>query len=189
LFNGINKTSWWLSMGIQINFMRSFLIIFFLFCTTALFGQDEYMLTKYQHDQIKKNLADYKKLIGSFDSLSKKFDVLTQQFQLCKTLRNNDKAEFDKIYEKLQASNQTEINNYKIRYENLKINNEGLQSEILKLNKQLENLSKSHITLRFKYQREIETTRGDRLMANSVWAIMASCTALIIYSTIDKKRN
>lgn len=170
--------------------MKPFLILFLLFCSTALFGQnDDYILTKYQHDQIKRNLADYKKLITSFDSLSRKFDVLTQQFELTKILRSNDKAQFDKLLQKAQTNNQSELENYKIRYENLKLNNEGLQSEILKLNKQLEILSRSHISLRIKYQKEISTTRGDRLMANTVWAIMASATVLAIYTTIDKKRN
>lgn len=162
--------------------MFKFLVIAFLTVPCIVFSQDKFILTKEQHDELRKNIDDYKVLIKKFDEMKQNFDNLVKEFELTKALKSNQKIEFDKIL----AQSQLQLNNADIKYNNLKKQNDDLQMKILTLNKQLEYTVRSSTHWRNKYQKEIKWDRGDRIVANCVWAIMVSATLMIIYESFEQ---
>lgn len=162
-----------------------------LFIGQNLYGQstigDNYVFTKEQHDQIRKNLDDYRVLIVKFDKINAEFNILIQQYELIKALRSKQEIQITDLQNELKQTKKENIayGNLLIKHENLKLNYENLQSEVLKLNKQLENTGKSAGYWQHKYTRQLKIDRGDRIMANAVWATITGVVILIIYSDIS----
>lgn len=167
------------------------LLLLALFVGQSLYAQitigDSYVFTKEQHDQIKKNLDDYRSLISRFDKISADFAILTEQYELIKTLRSNQDVKIKELEIELKVTKRDNMtyDNLLIQHNNLKLNYSNLQEEINKLNKQLVNSSKSVLFYKGKLARELQYSHGDRIFANIVWATMVSATLMVIYITIE----
>jgi len=171
--------------------MKHILFVLLFFVTQHLYAQvsigDTYVFTKEQHDQIRKNLDDYRELIVKFNKINSDFEILTQQYELAKALKNNQDVQIKELQLELKQTKRDNMayDNLLIQHENLKLNYTDLQEQMAKLNKQLANSSKSILFYKGKLARELQYSHGDRIVANIVWASMVSATLMIIYITIE----
>lgn len=163
--------------------MRVLLILLMIFITSVLKAQDGYVFTKEQHDQIRKNLADYKILIKDFDNLSAdlnkykyKVDSLNRQFALYRELHSKTNAEakrFQVLYENSD-------------YENKKLKNqvEILKKKLLDIEPEMARKDRMVIHWKAKYAHERRYDRGDRIAANFVFGTMVGCGIIAVVSAI-----
>lgn len=170
--------------------MKSLFFILLFFISQQIYAQvtigDNYMFTKEQHDQIKKNLDDYRDLITKFNKMNTDFQMLTEQFELAKTLKNRQDVQINELQLELKQTKRDNMayDNLSIQHDNLKIGYDNLEKEIVKLNKQLENKTKSVDYWQRKYSKQAKMDRGDRIVGNAVYAIITGCVLLIIYQDI-----
>lgn len=170
--------------------MKYLILLVALFLGQTLYAQvsigDNYIFTKEQHDQIKKNLNDYRELIKSFDKMNEEFKNMKEQFELLKALRNNDQVEINRLTSELTKYKVENFayENLKVQHDNLKFNYEKLQAEVLVLNTQLEHSGRSVGYWSRKYQKQIRYDRGDRIMEGFVFGSMVGAALLLIYNDI-----
>lgn len=172
------------------NSMKVFaFMLFFFLPVLACFGQDEYVLTKDQHDKIKKNLYDYRLLIKSFDSISTEFKKLTEQYQLTLQLRNRDVEEFKLTESKLNfriIKERDTVMRERNRISFLEYQNNTLRKEIEKLNKELKVSNKNVILFKSKYYHERKWTAAERIAINVMWATFITFGT---YDLVDLIKN
>ena len=161
-----------------------------LFVTSFAFSQNDlgFILTKEQHDNIKKNLNDYRALIVDFEKLNKNFDNLKQQFELAKELNGRKNFEIEEIklnFEKERVGYETLLANNKIAYENLKLNYDQLKEKLVERDQMLQFTSKNLTTMTNKYRIQLDYDRGDRIMEGAVFGSIVGAALLIIYMQIE----
>lgn len=159
----------------------AFLLMFSGFLTQA---QDGYVFTKQQHDEIRKNLQDYKRLIGQFDSLDREFKIMKTNFEFTKALHDNDIIKLQEL--------DLELKNCKIdkrEYDDLifqntkqKIRIEHLEMEVLNLTSQVKKQNITITHLRTRNARLLDRTRGDRIMEGFVFGSMIGASIIAIWA-------
>jgi hypothetical protein len=161
-----------------------------MFIASTLKAQDGYIFTKEQHDQIRKNLADYKILIKDyddmstkyqhkFDSMSRNFNLMVKEYQFYKELHSKTNTEFKK-YEVLYQNSE---------YENQKLKNqiEILKQKVLNLEPEMARKDRMIIHWKAKYARERKYDKGERIIANFVFGTMVGGSIIAIWSVFDHK--
>lgn len=160
--------------------MRWIFLLFVLFFTVSARAQDGYIFTKTQHEQIKKNLQDYKVLIKDYRVLDYRFDSLKSAFQFLKKLHSGQTFELEELqvkYQNLKREN-SDLVFYTIENDKLKKLNESLQRE-------LDYKNKSLFDYKRKYEREHRLTRGDRIIGNSILGTFIVCGMWAIYTSLE----
>lgn len=162
--------------------MKILLIAFFSLLSTILLAQDNdgYIFTKEQHEQIKKNLQDYKILIKDYEFKSKQFDSLKLIFELTKNKYQVQKFEYNKLLEKYNRIN---IDHSNLLY--LKSENEKLKMEILSLNHELKYKNKSINFYKDKYYKAAKLDKGDRIARNFIWGAFGMLTVWTLYISYE----
>ena len=161
--------------------MKIILFIISLCFPLLSYAQDGYIFTREQHEQIKRNLQDYKILIKDNKILNHRFDSLKNAFKILKYVHSNKTIELEELKEKytnLKKEN-SDVIFLKIENEKLRKNNESLQRELDYKNKSLYNY-------KGKYEREHRLNRGDRIIGNAVLGTFISCALWAIYTSIEK---
>ena len=155
-------------------------MLIFAFFTISAQAQDGYIFTREQHEQIKKNLYDYKNLIKDYKILDHRFDSLKNAFQFLKKLHSGQTIELDELHIKYQSLKRenTDLIFYTLENEKLKKQNESLQRELDYKNKALYNY-------KGKYEREHRLTRGDRIIGNAVLGMFVMCGMWGIYTSLE----
>ena len=164
--------------------MKCLLFVFSIVFGLSAQAQDGYVFTKIQHEQIKKNLQDYKILIKDYKFLDHRYDSLKNAFQFLKKQHSNQIIEFEKLqfkYQYLKREN-TDFIFYTLENEKLKKQNESLKHELDYKNKALYNYKR-------KYEREHRLTRGDRIIGNAVLGIFVMCGMWGIYTSIEANHS
>lgn len=172
--------------------MRIILFIIAFFVGTALYAQynigDNYIFTKEQHDQIKKNLNDYRNLIKSFDTLNTKFKMLVQQYELIKSIKNQQDIKIKELNIEVEnfKSQTIAFENLQYQNQNLKSSYEKLQHDISVLNNRVVRQEKSIDYWRHKYNKRNEHTTVERAIIAFVYGSMIGGALLAIYFDIVK---
>jgi hypothetical protein len=161
-------------------------IIFFLFFLSAISGnsQDGFILTKKQHEELRKNLEDYKVLINDYKIQTNEFDKLKAEFELLKKLRNSESAELIQL-----KKDYLSLNNQKIHLENVLENYQNQLKEIEVLKNEIKRKNSIIITLQGKYYRERNKTRGDRILSGMFSGMFISCALIGIYYSWEENHN
>lgn len=169
--------------------MRKLLTILILFVSNMAIAQitqpvQSYILTKEQHDLLRKNIEDYKVLIQKFDLLNMDFEKMKREYEIIKAQKNNQSVEFRQLELDLSAA-QLRANNMQIKFDNLKLSYDDLQKKILTMDKQLEHTGRSVSYWQQKYKKEIRYDRGDRIMAGAVFGTLVGGALMAIYIAIE----
>ena len=163
--------------------MRYLLIFFFFFAFGALKAQDGYVFTKEQHDQIRKNLNDYRILIKDYDNLSLSYNKYTHKFDSLNRVFN--------LYKELHSKTNTEVRQLDLLYqsatfENQKLKNqvEILRKKVLDTEPELARKDRMIIHWKRKYYRERKYDKGERIIANFVFGTMVGCSIIAVVNAI-----
>lgn len=154
-------------------------MLFMLFSVT-LQAQDGYIFTKEQHDQIRKNLQDYKILIKDYNFKSKQYDSLKLAFQLLKKLHTKQTDEFAEMAEKYR-----QLRNENVTLTNLVLENGELKKQLEATKRTLDNRTHESFVWKRKYEREHRLKRGDRIMGNAVLGTFVMCAIWGIYISYE----
>ena len=160
--------------------MRFILLFFAILCCTAASAQDGYYLTKEQHEQIKKNLKDYRVLIYNFDDQKREFEKLKSQFELLRKMNSDQSSELMKL-----KTDNIDIHNLNVKVSNLEEEKLKLNEKISSLLRELEYKNKSLNSYKSKYLKEYASNRGDRIIKNSIWATFSVFGLWAIYTSIE----
>lgn len=156
-----------------------FLLLFSLLATVSK-AQDGFYLTQIQHEQIKKNLADYKSLIVKFDMRSQEFELLKSKFEFLQKLRSEDQIEIARL-----KREDITIHNLEIKVENLEGEKLKLNERILAMQVELDYKNKSLNTYKSKYLKEYSSNRGDRIISATILGMFGVCAIWGIYVSIE----
>lgn len=160
--------------------MKYILLFITIFSFYAASAQDGYYLTKEQHEQIKKNLKDYKTLIYNFDEQKRKLAELVAQFEFTRKMYAERDAELAKV-----KRENIDIHNLEIKIENLENDKKALNERIASMQREMDYKNKSLNTYKSKYLKEYTSNRGDRIIANSIWATFVVCGMWAIYTSYE----
>lgn len=160
--------------------MKWIFFVFSLFYTICTNAQDGYIFTREQHEQIKKNLLDYKSLIKDNKILNHRFDSLKNAFQFLKKLHSGQAIEFQELQIKYQS----------LKRENADLvfyteENEKLKQQLIHTEKNLEIKTKDMFRYKRMYERQHRLTRGDRIIGNAVLGMFVMCGMWGIYTSLE----
>lgn len=161
--------------------MRWIFFIFSLFFAISVNAQDGYVFTREQHEQIKKNLQDYKILIKDYKVLNHKFDSLKNSFQFLKKLHSGQTIELEQLQIKYQSLKRE--NNDLVFYTE---ENKKLKEQLFHTEKNLEIKTKDMFKFKRMYEREHRLTRGDRIFGNAVLGSFVMCAMWGIYVSLEE---
>jgi hypothetical protein len=161
--------------------MKSLLIMLLLLISTALQAQDGFILTKEQHDQIRKNIADYKILIKDYNVQSKQLDSVKKAFALYKKLHSIQNNEIEEMKLKVQ-----ELRIENNRLNNTEYDNTRLKEELESTKRTVEIRTREMFFYKRKYERELKLTRGDRIFGNAVLGTFVACALWTIYISYEQ---
>lgn len=163
--------------------MKWIIALFLAFSGFLCQAQDGYVFTKQQHDEIRKNLQDYKRLIGQFDSLGREFKIMKQNYEFSKALHDNDVIKLQEINIELKKAvvDERKYSDLIFQNERQKIMIENLQHDVLVLNSQIRYQNKTIIRLQTRNARLIDKTRGDRIMEGFVFGAMVGASIIAIW--------
>jgi chromosome segregation ATPase len=170
--------------------MKTIFFLLFLLFSIGLSAQDtdRYIFTKEQHDQIKKNLSDYKILIDQYDGLSENFKKLTQEFEIVK-------GKFE-LLKKLRDDHDNQMRKLQVAYDNAIYDNNKLLLSLEELNKKLlavepELQRKEKMIYKYKclYNKELKTTKLQRIASNAIFGAIIGASLWAIYIEIDSQHH
>lgn len=167
--------------------MKWIIGIFLMFSGFLTQAQDGYVFTKQQHDEIRKNLQDYKRLIGQFDSLGREFKIMKTNYEFYKALHDKDVIklqEFDVAMKNCEIDKK-EYNDLLFQNSKQKDRIDRLEAEVLGLTNQTKKQNITITHLRTRNARLIDKTRGDRIIEGTVFGMLVGCSILGIWSEIQ----
>jgi len=165
--------------------MKYLLITFFLLTSFVVNAQDDYIyFTKQQHEQIKRNLDDYKNLIKQYDFQSAEFDKLKRQFELTRQLRNTENEELAR-YKKMYI----DLKNSDIQLANVLAENQKLRLEIDIIDKDRRYKEKRMNLYIYRYNKELNRSKGERIFAGFFSGMIISATLISIYYAWEENHN
>jgi len=160
--------------------MKYVLLLILFFVVSLAHAQDGYYLTRQQHEQIKKNLRDYRSLIYNFDEQKKEFEKLKSQFELIRKLHSSKMEELERF-----KSDRTEISNLNVKISNLEGQNQALVLRINSMQNELDYKNKSLNSYKSKYLREYASNRGDRIIRSVVYGMFGLVAVWGIYISVE----
>lgn len=160
-------------------------ILFMLMSFVVNAQQDDYIyFTKQQHEQIKRNLEDYKTLIKQYDFQSAEFDKMKRQFELIKQLRTNDSEELAR-YKKMYL----DLKNSDIQLANVIAENQKLKLEIDIIDKDRKYKERRMNLYIYRYNKELNRSKGERIFAGFFSGMIISATLISIYYAWEENHN
>jgi len=161
-------------------YMKWILFVFSVLFAICANAQDGYVFTKEQHEQIKKNLQDYRTLIKDYKVLNHRFDSLKNAFHFLKKLHSVQTIEFEELKVKYQSLKRENADLIFYTEENKK-----LKEQLGHTERNLEIKTKDMFKFKRMYEREHRLTRGDRIIGNTILGTFVMCAIWGIYISVE----
>jgi hypothetical protein len=160
--------------------MKTLLFFLFMLFSLTLQAQEGYVFTKEQHDQIRKNLQDYKTLIKDYNFKNKQYDSMKLAFNLLKKMHAKQTSEFEEMAAKYQH-----LRGENITLTNLVLENGVLKEELATTKRMLENRTHESFVWKRRYDREHRLKRGDRILLGCAWGLLTTFGMWTIYTSYE----
>lgn len=161
-------------------YMKWIFFVFSLLFAICANAQDGYVFTREQHEQIKRNLQDYRILIKDYKLLDHRYDSLKNAFQFLKKLHSGQTIEFQELQLKYQSLKRENADLVFYTEENRK-----LREQLVHTEKNLDIKTREMFKFKRMYERQHRLTRGDRIMGNAVLGTFVMCAIWGIYVSVE----